>query len=85
MFRHTHPSRATGPFANYVRRSSPHEPRRAPQCSAGGRPPAFDPGIYKKRNTAGRGFNRLKHLRDTATHYDKYATTFLSAESYSAK
>nr|WP_253905676.1 transposase [Arthrobacter sp. H5] len=43
----------------------------------GGRPPSFDPAIYKDRNTVERGFNRLKHWRGIATRFDKYATTFL--------
>jgi putative transposase len=44
---------------------------------AGHRPPAFDPALYKERNTVERGFDRLKHWRGIATRYDKYATTFL--------
>jgi putative transposase len=51
--------------------------RRKAKGSAGGRPPAFDPVLYKERNTVERGFNRLKHWRGIATRYDKYATTFL--------
>lgn len=43
----------------------------------GGRPPAFDAGKYKWRNTVERGFNLLKHWRGIATRYDKYALTFL--------
>jgi transposase len=38
---------------------------------AGGRPPAFDPEIYKLRNTAERCFNKLKQHRAVATRYDK--------------
>jgi transposase len=40
----------------------------------GGRPPSFDPGIYRERNTVERGFNRLKQWRGVATRYDKYAS-----------
>ena len=36
--------------------------RRKAKGSAGGRPPAFDPGRYRLRNTVERGFNRLKTL-----------------------
>ena len=42
-----------------------------------GRPPAFDPGAYRHRNTVERGFNRFKQWRGIATRYDKYALTYL--------
>ena len=51
--------------------------RRKAKGPDGGRPPAFDAGIYKDRNTVERGFGRLKQWRGIATRYDKYATTFL--------
>lgn len=51
--------------------------RRKAKGSAGGRPPAFDPSIYKERNVVERSFNRLKQWRGVATRYDKYALTFL--------
>ena len=38
---------------------------------AGGRPPAFDVGWYKKRNTVERCFAKLKQFRAVATRYDK--------------
>ena len=44
--------------------------------SAGGRPPAFDPIAYKRRNIVERCFNRLKHYRAIATRYDKTATSY---------
>ena len=50
---------------------------RKAKGSAGGRPPAFDPDLYRQRNTVERGFNRLKQWRGIATRYDKYATTYL--------
>jgi transposase len=37
----------------------------------GGRPPAFDPGAYKQRNTVERAFCRLRQHRAVATRYDK--------------
>jgi transposase len=37
----------------------------------GGRPPAFDTGHYKDRNTVGRCFGKLKQFRAVATRYDK--------------
>ena len=38
---------------------------------SGGRPPAFDPGQYKERNTVERCFSKLKQFRAVATRYDK--------------
>jgi transposase len=38
---------------------------------AGGRPPAFDAGHYKERNTVERCFSKLKQFRAVATRYDK--------------
>jgi hypothetical protein len=45
---------------------------RAAEGSAGGRPPNFDPEIYKRRNVVERCFNRLKHWRDLATRYAQH-------------
>jgi len=39
--------------------------------SAGGRPPAFDAGRYKERNTVECCFSKLKQFRAVATRYDK--------------
>lgn len=50
--------------------------RRKEKGSAGGRPPAFDPLVYRDRNTVERGYARLKQWRGIATRYDKYALTF---------
>ena len=44
--------------------------------SAGGRPPAFDKTIYKRRNIVERCFNRFKQYRAIATRYDKTATSY---------
>ena len=57
---------------------------RKAKGSRGGRPPGFDPEIYRHRNTVERGFNRLKHWRGIATRYDKYATTFLGGVTLAA-
>ena len=38
---------------------------------AGGRPPVFDAGWYKQRNTVERCFSKLKQFRAVATRYDK--------------
>lgn len=50
---------------------------RKKKGSKGGRPPAFDPAIYKDRNTVERSYNRIKQWRGLATRYDKYAVTYL--------
>ena len=39
--------------------------------SHGGRPPAFDRGQYKDRNTVERCFGKLKQFRAVVTRYDK--------------
>lgn len=38
-----------------------------------GRPPAFDPAAYKRRNVVERCVARLKHFRGLATRYEKSA------------
>lgn len=38
---------------------------------SGGRPPAFDPEVYKQRNSVERAINKLKQNRAVATRYDK--------------
>ena len=44
---------------------------RRSRGSAGGRPPAFDAGRYKERNTVERCFAKLTQFRAVATRYDK--------------
>ena len=44
--------------------------------SRGGRPPAFDPIAYRRRNQVERGFNRRKHWRGLATRFDKLAAHY---------
>lgn len=49
---------------------------RQAKGAAGGRPPAFDPQIYRGRNVVERAFNRLKQWRGIATRYDKHARNY---------
>jgi transposase len=44
--------------------------------SQGGRPPAFNPHIYRRRNIVERCFNDLKQYRAIATRYDKTALSY---------
>jgi transposase len=46
--------------------------------SGGGRPPAFDPVLYQRRNLIERCFNRLKQFRAIATRFDKLASRYRS-------
>jgi transposase len=50
----------------------------------GGRPPQFDPEIYKQRNTVERAINKLKGYRAVATRYDN-ATTCSAEPSISPR
>lgn len=49
---------------------------RKAKGSRGGRPPTFNPVLYRDRNVVERGYNRLKQWRGIATRYDKYALTY---------
>ncbi|GIG79622.1 IS5 family transposase [Planotetraspora kaengkrachanensis] len=52
--------------------------------SRGGRRPAFDRDVYKRRNVVERCFNQLKQFRALATRYDKTATSYTAVVTIAA-
>lgn len=57
---------------------------RANRGSKGGRRPAFDRDLYKRRNVVERCFNQLKQSRALATRYDKTATSYTAVITIAA-
>ncbi|MGW6483571.1 transposase [Streptomyces sp. NPDC055059] len=64
--------------AHHPRAGGP-SPQPAPARQPGGRPPAFDKQVYKRRDVVERCFNRLKQWRGIATRYDKTAESYKAA------
>ncbi|MEA5365443.1 hypothetical protein VA596_38370 [Amycolatopsis sp., V23-08] len=63
-----------------VRRPFPNavisRPNRLCRGRVGGRPPAFDRTIYRRRNIVERCFTRLEQFRAIATRFDKTAISY---------
>ena len=71
------------------RRGIPHTiperiDQRARRATRAGRPPAFDPVVYRRRNVVERCINRLKQWRGLATRFDKRAANFHAAVTIAA-
>ncbi len=77
---YSHPSTRAALRARGIAFTSPQRRdqirRRHAKGSRGGRPPAFDAGLYAGRNVVERCFNRLKQFRDLATRYAKRAAYY---------
>lgn len=74
---YTHPSTRTALRQQRVKATIPERTdqiaHRKAKSSAGGRPAALDPDLYKLRNVVERCFNRLKQFRGLATRFAKRA------------
>lgn len=77
---YSHPSTRQALRDRHIRFVSPERDdqiaRRAAKGARGGRPPVFDPDLYKRRNVIERCFARLKQFRGLATRYTKRAAYY---------
>ncbi len=77
---YSHPSTRSAMRARRVRIVCPGRldqiAHRAAKGSRGGRPPAFDAELYKRRNVVERCINRPEQFRDLATRYAKRAAYY---------
>ncbi|KFG73941.1 transposase [Streptomyces mutabilis] len=61
-----------------------HQAARLRRGSRGGRPPGFDEGRYRERNTVERAIGKLKRSRAVATRYDKRGYVYLGTVTAAA-
>jgi transposase len=85
---YSHPSTRSELRRRGIRFVSPQRRDRIAHHKArgqrGGRPPAFDAELYKKRNVVERCINRLKQFRDLATRYAKRAAYYQAEPTIAA-
>ena len=77
-------------YRRYLRRrkigcvTPQREDARRRRARKPGRPPAFDPVAYRRRNVVERCVARLKHFRALATRYDKTADALRALALFAA-